>query len=87
MCVCVCERKLCGCNIISRGRLLTCAGHGGWVCLGTEEALIAGTGCGALAHRVAVWGTLGAAVVGGQGPVVANLTGCKWRQRDTDVIL
>lgn len=71
VCVCVCV-DLC---VTSSCGLLTCAGHGGRVGFGPEEALVTGTGCGALAHRVAMRGTLGAAVIGGQSPVVANPAG------------
>lgn len=58
--------------------VLTGAGHGGRVRLGAKVSLVAHAGGGALPDGVAVQRTLGAGAIGGQGAVVADLTG--WRE-------
>lgn len=58
--------------------VLTAAGHGGRVRLGAKVSLVAHAGGGSLPDGVAVQRTLGAGAVGGQGTVVADLTG--WRE-------
>lgn len=55
--------------------VLTRAWHGRRIRLGAEVSFVAGAGSGSLPDGVAVERTLGAGAVGGQGAVVADLTG------------
>lgn len=55
--------------------VLTGAGHGRRVRFRAEVSLVTYAGGGSLPDRVAVERTLGTGAIGGQGPVVTDLTG------------
>lgn len=56
-------------------RVLTGAGYGRRVRFRAEVSLVAYAGGGSLPDGVAVERTLGTGTIGGQGPVVTDLTG------------
>lgn len=63
-----------------RPRVLTGAGHGRRVRFRAEGSFVADAGSGSFPDGVAVERALGAGAVGGQGAVVADLTG--WRKQE-----
>lgn len=72
------SRLHCGAHCVPN--VLTGAGHGGRIRLGAKVSLVTHAGGGSLPDGVAVQRALGAGAVGGQGAVVADLTG--WREEE-----
>lgn len=68
-----------------RPGVLTGARHGSRVRFGAEVSLVADAGSGSLPDGVAVERALGAGAVGGQGAVVADLTGWKKQENRQEV--